>query len=89
MEAYRPQSSDTSAEADRERFRRYAQMTPAQKMQLLGELQREADELALIGIRRRHPHADERERSLRLLALKVDRGLMVRAFGWDPAVEGY
>jgi hypothetical protein len=45
--------------------------------------------LALAGIADRHPQADERERRLRLAALRLERDTMVNAFGWDPAVNGY
>ena len=53
------------------------------------ELTRMADEIALEGIRERYPHATEREQKLRLAALRYGRDLMLKAFGWDPLVEGW
>lgn len=59
------------------------------RVALVLELNRRADEAALVGIRERWPDADEREQRLRLAALKYPRELMVRAFGWDPVERGY
>lgn len=64
-------------------------MTPAQKLHAIGELTRAADQIAMAGIRLRHPEASSREILLRLAALKYLRDLMVRAFGWDPRAAGY
>ena len=62
----------------------FQQMTPAQKLALTGALTRNVRQLALAGIRLRHPGIDEGEAMLRLAAMSIDRGTMVRAFGWDP-----
>jgi hypothetical protein len=35
-------------------------------------------------VRRLHPGADEREVFLRTAARHLDRGTMIRAYGWDP-----
>jgi hypothetical protein len=43
----------------------------------------------MMDIRRRHPHADERELRLRLASRTMDPELLKRAFGWDVKVEGY
>ena len=59
-------------------------MSPARKFALVSALTRNVRQLSLAGIRLRHPGINEREAALRLAALNVDRGLMVRAFGWDP-----
>lgn len=45
--------------------------------------------LALADLRRRYPHADEKELHLRLAARMLNREEVIRAFGWDPEVEGY
>jgi hypothetical protein len=39
------------------------------------------------GIRLRYPEADEREAFLRAVASRVPRELMIRAYGWDPAMH--
>ena len=59
------------------------------KAREVSEFTRACQQMALAGIRRRHPGADDRELQLRLAALWLDRGTMVRCFGWDPEVEGY
>jgi hypothetical protein len=59
-------------------------MTPVQKFALTGALTRNVRQLALAGIRLRHPRIDAREAQLRLAAMTIDRTTMVRAFGWDP-----
>ncbi len=63
--SYRTQSADTSVDAERILFERMRQLEPWQKADLLRALNRSARELALAGLRSRHPGADEAE--LRLL----------------------
>ena len=84
-----PRSRDTSPEAEEVLFDFYRNMDVAQKMHIIFDLQETMDQIALVGIRERHPDCSEREARLRLAALKYDRELMIRAFGWDPEVEGY
>jgi hypothetical protein len=64
-------------------------MSPSQKLDRVRELTIAVQELALADIRRRHPDADERELALRLASRWIERGLMVRAFGWDVRETGY
>jgi hypothetical protein len=89
MSPYRPQAPDTSVEADRRMIEHYRSLTLEQRVDLVFELTRRADEAALVGIRERYPDADEREQRLRLAALKYPRELLIRAFGWDPEERGY
>ncbi|WP_428263644.1 hypothetical protein [Haliangium sp.] len=81
---YKTQSPDTSEEAERLLFERYRTMEPWEKAQLAAELSRAVDQLALAGLRLRHPDADERELRMRLAATRIDRETMIQAFGWDP-----
>lgn len=37
-----------------------------------------------MGVRERHPSADDREVLLRVAASHLSRDLMIRAYGWDP-----
>jgi hypothetical protein len=39
------------------------------------------------GVRLDHPGASEREIFLRTAARHLDRDLMTRAYGWDPALD--
>ncbi len=67
----------------------YRRLEVHEKVAIMMDLARLADDAALVGIRERHPAASEREQRLRLAALKYGRDLMVKAFGWDPLVEGW
>jgi hypothetical protein len=69
-----------------EGFRR---MTPAAKLEIVTQLTQTVQQLAVADVRRRHPHADEREVALRAASRWLDANLMLRAFGWDVAKMGY
>jgi hypothetical protein len=56
---------------------------------MVNSLTKTCQELAVAGIRLRHPNASEREIRMRLAALWIDQELMIRVFGWDPKSEGY
>lgn len=72
----RPQSSDTSAEADRFLIERYRAMTPAQKLEQFQALCRASHELAAAGIRHRHPDASHEEIAERLAAMRLPESAM-------------
>ena len=76
--------TDTDSAIEALRIAGFRQMTPAQKLALAGALTRNVRQLALAGIRLRHPGIDDREAMLRLAAMSTDQATMVRAFGWDP-----
>lgn len=59
-------------------------MTPAEKARRFDAAYRSVKRLALIGLRLRHPLAEERELELRYAARRIDAATMRRAFGWDP-----
>ena len=65
----------------------YRRMTPAQKLRRVHELTRATRQLARARLREEHPVASERELTLRIAALRLDRTTMIRAFGWDPESE--
>jgi hypothetical protein len=83
------QSRDTDPSIEARQIAAWRVMTPAEKLRIVAELVRASEELALAGIRLRHPDAGAREIELRLAALRLDRDTMVRWFGWDPEREGY
>lgn len=66
----------------------WRRMTPAEKLAQVRQMTVTARRFALAGIRRRHPHASERELRLRLASYWLDRETMVRYLDWDPEVEG-
>ncbi len=79
-----PQSPPTSEDADRRRFERYRQMTPAEKLHMVAVMNHAVESWALAGLRRRYPDASQRELRLRLAARRYGRELVIKAFGWDP-----
>jgi hypothetical protein len=86
---YRPQSRDTDAVFERALFERFGTMDVTEKAELIDAMARDADHLVRAGVRFRHPAADDREIELRALALRLGRDWMLRAYGWDPDVEGW
>jgi hypothetical protein len=67
-----------------------ARATPAwRKIQQVNEITRMMRTFAMIGLRQRYPNATEEELRRRLAALVLPRDLVIKAYGWDPEVEGY
>ena len=85
----RTQASDTSPAVEALQIAAWRRMQPWEKLRLVEELVRASEELALVGIRERHPDANPRELELRLAAFRLDREVMITLFGWDPLREGY
>lgn len=73
-------SQDTAPEAERMQVELWRSMTPLEKARLTGDLSRGAQELALAGIRSRHPHAGAREQFLRLAQLILGGPLTRRVY---------
>ncbi len=82
-------TNDTHPQIDAILVLGYRRMSPAQKLERVRALTQAVQELAMLDVRRRHPNADAREQALRLASRWIDPVVMVRAFGWDPNVEGY
>lgn len=59
-------------------------MAAAQKAEIVFQLSDLALRLSQAGVRRQYPAASEREVFLLTAARHLDRGLMRRAYGWDP-----
>jgi hypothetical protein len=85
--AYRPQAEDTSADVDRRLMDAYRQMSPWEKARRVEEDSLAVEELALIGIRLRHPGASDRDQRHHLAALRFDRETLRLAFGWEPGAK--
>ena len=75
---YRPQSEDTAPRADRVQFDIYRRMTPAEKIERVRTLCRWANQLALVGLRRRHPSETEEQLRRRLTAMRLGGALAER-----------
>jgi hypothetical protein len=82
--------SDTPPEIEEILLEGYRRMTPAERLLRALDMSKAVQQLALARIRAQYgPNLSEREERLRLAALWIDRETMIRAFGWDPEVEGY
>ena len=81
--------NDTAAQTERAYLRLLRESPPWRKAAMVDSLTRACHELGAAGVRMRHPGAAEREITMRVAALWLDRETMVRAFGWDPAREGF
>ena len=81
--------NDTHPTIDARLIEGYRAMTPSQKMEIVSQLTRAVQELALADVRRRHPHADARELELRVASRWIEPELMLAAFGWDVERMGY
>ena len=75
------QSPDTSPEAEAIQFRIWSEMPGWRKLELVGELNKMARELALSGLRQRYPNASESELIRRLADLTLGPELAERVYG--------
>jgi len=80
----KPESRDTHPAIEALRIEGFRRMTPAQKFAQVASLTRAVRDLALIGIRTRHPGISEREARIRLASMTTDSSVLARAFGWAP-----
>ncbi len=64
-------SADTTAEIEDRQIEAWRRLSPAERLRLVSETTRAVTNLALAGIRRRHPDASERECFLRLAAIRI------------------
>jgi hypothetical protein len=68
---YRTQSSDTSVEAELVQFACYRSLSPAEKLEIIEQIARDARALSLAGLRVRHPQATPEELELREAGLRL------------------
>lgn len=73
-------SLDTSAEIERLQIERWGQMSPAQKAATVSGLTQAVRDLAVAGVRLRHPDASPREQFLRLALIILGPDLGRRAY---------
>ena len=83
MGDYTTQSEDTSEDVERILIARYRNMASWEKLAITCELWRGSQQLALAGLRIRHPVADSEELRMRLASLRLPPDVMQRAFGWS------
>ena len=76
---------DVPPEERAARIEALRQMTPAEKAEIVVELNRKVEALTLERIRQKYGRdLSEHEERLRLAALHLPRETMIEAFGWDP-----
>lgn len=81
---------DTSPDVDAVLVEGYRRMDGLEKLRRVASLNRSLEQLARARIRSRYgDDISERDMRLRLAALRLERRLMIEAFGWDPREEGY
>jgi hypothetical protein len=82
-------AEDTSWEAEELLLDHYRGLAAHEKVAIVLQLNRCSEDAALVGLAERHPADTEHVRRLRLASLKYGRDLMLKAYGWDPEVEGW
>ena len=85
----RPLAEDTPIEVERIQVEIVRRMTPGEKLSQMVSLNRFLRTMVRTQIRKKYPGASEREIELRAASRWLSPDLMVRAFGWDPRIEGY
>ena len=85
----KPLSPDTSPDAQRMQFELLRRLSPSQKLALAFELTDALRELILADLHHRFPQADDTEIKRRFIARVLPREDVIRAYGFDPQVEGY
>jgi hypothetical protein len=83
-----PRVVETTADAATVQFELYRRMTPAEKARRVSDLTRGACQLALAGLRQRHPKATEGELLLRLAVLRLGMETVGRVYGRVPSPDG-
>ena len=76
----KPLADDTPLDIEAQQLEGWRRMSPAQKAALVASLCRSVRELALAGIRERHPGASPREQFLRLAMLTLGTDLARAAY---------
>ncbi len=77
-------STDTPPEIEQMQIERLRQLSPRQKLALVGEMYRGVRDLALAGLRQRHPHDTPAQRQRRLASLLLGSELAARVYGPMP-----
>ncbi len=77
--APRPLADDTAAEVENQQIAAWRRMSPAEKAGIITGLTGAAFEMAMAGVRARHPGAGPREHFLRLAIVVLGRDLAERA----------
>ncbi|HEV7746525.1 MAG TPA: hypothetical protein VGO56_16125 [Pyrinomonadaceae bacterium] len=85
----KPLSLDTTPEAQQTHFELMRRLPGWKRLTLAFDLTQAMRELVLTDIRRRHPDACDAEIRRRFIARVLPREDVIRAYGFDPKLEGY
>jgi hypothetical protein len=85
----KPLFEDTSPEAERVLIEGLRKMTPSEKFQRIGEMNRMAYQLVLADVQSRYPTESQREWDLRIASRSLSAEIMLKVFGWDVQEKGY
>jgi hypothetical protein len=64
-------AADTSADVEQRQVDSWRRLSPFERLRLVSDTTRAVTNLALAGLRHRHPHASDRECFLRLAAIRL------------------
>jgi hypothetical protein len=79
---------DTSPDVLRRQFALYANMTAADRARSVSQVTLYVNELAMAGLRHRHPSASEDELQLRRAVIRIGEDLVARAYDWHAPRNG-
>jgi hypothetical protein len=85
----KPLSPDTTPKAQQMHFELMRQLPGWQRLTLAFDLTQAMRRLVLADIRRRYPVAAEEEVRRRFISRVLPREDVIRAYGFDPRLEGY
>jgi hypothetical protein len=85
----KPLSPDTTLETQRVQFELMRGLPGWKRLSLAFELTQATRLLVLADIRARYPEACDEELRKRFIARVLSREDVIRAYGFDPKVEGY
>jgi hypothetical protein len=73
-------SADTSPEIEQRQIEYWRRLSPAERLRLVSDMSRAVMDLSLAGVRRRYPHASERECFLRAVAIRLGADTVKRIY---------
>lgn len=83
------EQTDTTPEADKVMTELYRGMPVWKRVSAVFELGRISRGLVMEQLRKRYPNADAEELHKRYAARVLSRDDVIKAYGWDPEIEGY
>jgi len=85
----KPLSPDTTVDVQRKHYQLMGRLTPTQRLALAFELTEAGRKLILADLRHRFPDTDKSEIRRRFIARVLPREDVIRAYGFDPRLEGF